>query len=684
MKPILLYICSLLFPYICTISAQHNNDIDTSSVKKRLTYQLHESLNQTNFENALKITDSLVEYGIQNNDSLFIGYAYSAKATIYRFKQDLSTAKMHLKKSIKIYKKYRRYSHLVELNTQLANTLRAEGKLDSCFYVLNTKTQQYISDSTSKSSLRYFYNAKEVAYSNIGRIDSAVYYIFKRIAIVDTNDYYRLGTPHSTLARNFYKVNDLQKALIHTDKALDYFAKTSYNVDRTICQTYILKASILLKLKRYKEVASYISKTQGLLKKKDVPRYRIQIEILSAKLYWETKQFEKIPSLNTNQIENEEIPNHTLFDLYLTKLTQDITFKNWKEADIHLKKLNILIATISDLHLKQSFYKLSSIYWVETRDFKKGYEAQHKYLETKEKITTQQQTYMAYDLDQKYQVTKKNKEIIQQNLTIQKQENQLLKTEKHQTYLTLSIVSAILGFFSLLFIYQQRQKIKNNEILVLQRQQEIVKLESLINGEEKERNRIAQDLHDGLNGDLAVIKYKITSLPSFTLNDTEKTIHKETIEMLDNTVEQVRRISHNLSPASLQNFDLIEAIQQFCNTTNNTNPLHINFQYFGNQLILEKEKETAIYRIIQELVHNIIKHANASEALVQINKHEDFVNIIIEDNGNGFDLSAKSNGIGLQNVRSRINFLNANLDIVSNQNGSTFTIVLDLNKIYKA
>ncbi|WP_271785377.1 sensor histidine kinase [Aquimarina algiphila] len=151
--------------------------------------------------------------------------------------------------------------------------------------------------------------------------------------------------------------------------------------------------------------------------------------------------------------------------------------------------------------------------------------------------------------------------------------------------------------------------------------------------------------------------------------------------MLDNTVEQVRRISHNLAPSSLLNFNLIEVIQQFCDRINSSNPLNTSFQYFGKQFKLEKEKETVIYRIIQELTNNIIKHANATEALIQINSYENKLHITVEDNGIGFDPDVKSHGIGLQNIKSRVSLLNANLDIHSSAEGTSFNIEIYLDKI---
>ncbi|WP_108805545.1 MULTISPECIES: sensor histidine kinase [unclassified Aquimarina] len=676
--------CFLSCVFFISVAQQHVNDIDTLTVKNHLDYKLNRALNIPDYKKALNIIDSMEVYGLQNNDLLFTAYAYSAKTSIYRFNQDITNAKIYVRKSIKIYEKYNYHNGLVSLNSHLANILRAEGKLDSCFYVLNSISKRYISDSISKRNLRYYYNEKDISHSMAGRIDSSLHYTLKKIALIEKDNHYDLGISYTIMAKNFYLVKDFSKALVYINKSLDHFSEESKKPETAISRAYILKSKILLDLNRYEKVESTLDIVTDLIKKKNSIDYGLKIQTLRSKLYWKTKQFHKLPSFDIDSNDYKKVSSHTFFNFYLTNLEQNISKKKWTESKILITRLNALLPSISDLSYKQSFYKLSSLYWEGIKDFEKSYSTQNQYLKIKETINTRQQTYIAYDLDQKYQLAKKNEEIARKEFTIKEQENQLLKKEKDQIYLTLSIISAILAFITLLFIYKQRQKIKNNEILALQKQQEIVKLEALIKGEEKERNRLGQDLHDGINGDLSVIKYKITSIESSQLMEKEKQFHSEAIELLDNTVEQIRLISHNLAPSILQDFNLTQAIQQLCDKINSTYTVNINFQYFGHHLVLEQEKEISIYRIIQELVNNIIKHANATEAIVQINNHNNRLYITVEDNGKGFDLDTKSYGIGLQNIKSRVSFLNADLEISSCDQGTSIHINLDLDKTKKA
>ncbi len=329
---------------------------------------------------------------------------------------------------------------------------------------------------------------------------------------------------------------------------------------------------------------------------------------------------------------------------------------------------------------RELHFQLSRLYQ-RKGDYEKALLNYQRYHNTHDSIVNEQSLKNINTLQIEYETEKKDRELAQQDLQLQKQANDLLRKESQRN---LALAG---GGFLLLFslggwlYYQQRQRIKQNEILALQTQQDIVKLEALIQGEEKERVRLAQDLHDGINGDLAVIKYKITTLDPAGFKEKEKNAYKEAISMLDNAVEQIRRISHNLAPPALHNFDLIEAIRQYCSKVAAANPLEIDFQFYGESPEFEKETETAIYRMIQELLNNIVKHAEASEALVQLNHRDQGLHIVVEDNGTGFDPEEDAQGIGLQNVHSRVHYLQGDLVIDSGTGGTTVNIDIDLTKL---
>ncbi len=309
-------------------------------------------------------------------------------------------------------------------------------------------------------------------------------------------------------------------------------------------------------------------------------------------------------------------------------------------------------------------------------DHKKSLEAYKKYISYKDSIFKINSQKNIDELKVSYETEKKERAIAEQQIQIQNQELDIIKKQRQVTLWVIigGILALLLGIT--FWFNKERQKRKQQQIENLQKQQEIIKLEALVSGEEKERVRLAQDLHDGINGDLSVIKFKINSLDKKTFSETETGVHNQAISMLDNAIDQVRRISHNLAPPSLHNFSLLEAIRQYCNKVQQTNSFTVDFQNFGNLFSFDSEKETAIYRIIQELLNNISKHAKASEVLVQLNSTEEVLEITVEDDGQGFDTQNVKNGIGLQNIASRVSFLKGNLHINSGNDGSAFIITI--------
>jgi len=265
-----------------------------------------------------------------------------------------------------------------------------------------------------------------------------------------------------------------------------------------------------------------------------------------------------------------------------------------------------------------------------------------------------------------YQTEKKDKEIAEQKLA-------LTQSKSKTRTMSILIVSLLSASILLWFLFQQRQKRIQQQLVTIQREQEVRTLESLMEGEEKERFRIAKELHDGVNGDLSAIKFKLSSL--LEMNNT---VIKEAVDMIDNSCEQVRAISHNLVPPSLKDFNLIEAVEEYCQSMNSIHKPEVHFQQVGDAIILDKKQEANLFRIVQELVTNSIKHAEAKEINVQLSHLENTLQLTVEDDGKGFDREiVKSNGIGMQNVQSRIDYLNATMDFLSNEKGTSYTIAID-------
>lgn len=257
-------------------------------------------------------------------------------------------------------------------------------------------------------------------------------------------------------------------------------------------------------------------------------------------------------------------------------------------------------------------------------------------------------------------------------------QNELLYKEKISSYYISLIVIFLLVFILLLYAYKQRSKrlIQNKELYTISLEKErqnikIATLTAMLDGQEQERGRMARDLHDGLGGLLSSTKI---SLSQFTnqIAPAHKQDMQNSLTQLDTAVEELRRIAHNLMPDLLNRYGLEEALQDYAvRMSNDQLDIVVQFLYYKNKL--QKDKQLLVYRIIQELVNNAIKHAEATQILIQIVEESSDYTITIEDDGKGFDLKeVKGNhSAGLHNIQSRVDFLKGTFQIHSEKEVGT-------------
>jgi signal transduction histidine kinase len=206
-----------------------------------------------------------------------------------------------------------------------------------------------------------------------------------------------------------------------------------------------------------------------------------------------------------------------------------------------------------------------------------------------------------------------------------------------------------------------------------------IRMQSFIDGQEMERQRLSRELHDGLGQLLIAIKLKLESL---IYTDRSKLLY--TIEgiksLFDKTIDEIKRISYDLMPAVLYEFGLSKAILNLCEDIENRTRLNISYNFEGDAEILnDKVFKTYLFRIVQEALNNIVKHAEATKIVLSIKFENNEILLKIEDNGKGFEVkkhlnSLKSNGI--YNMRERVNLLNGSFEIKSEVNKGTMITVI--------
>ena len=247
-----------------------------------------------------------------------------------------------------------------------------------------------------------------------------------------------------------------------------------------------------------------------------------------------------------------------------------------------------------------------------------------------------------------------------------------------------SVLLLVVAALALLY-YRNNKKLSlqkdlnhQQQLKDIEQQQQIQFSQALLQGEERERRRVAGDLHDGLGGMLAGVKLNLTGLSVAAATTPDTDLHK-VIGQLDQSIGELRRIARNMMPEALLKFGLETAIKDLCDSLM-TERTRISFQPLGIEKTVPQQKQVTIYRIVQELLTNAIRHAHASNILLQCSQSRGTFLVTLEDNGKGFDtkLMAHAKGIGLSNVKSRVDYLNGKMEITSVINEGT-TINIELN-----
>jgi signal transduction histidine kinase len=244
--------------------------------------------------------------------------------------------------------------------------------------------------------------------------------------------------------------------------------------------------------------------------------------------------------------------------------------------------------------------------------------------------------------------------------------------------LTLLVIS-LLGYRS----YRQKQKLQQQRISELETQQQLTATEAVLKGEEQERTRLAKDLHDGLGGMLSGIKYSFNTMKGNLIMTPENAqAFERSMDMLDSSIKEMRRVAHNMMPEALVKFGLDTALKDFCNDISKSGALLVSYQSIGlANSTIEQTVAITIYRIVQELINNTMKHAAAKTALVQVTKVDGHLSVTVEDDGKGFDTSMlnQSKGIGWSNIQNRVEFLKGTLDVQSeNEKGTSVYIEVNI------
>lgn len=305
----------------------------------------------------------------------------------------------------------------------------------------------------------------------------------------------------------------------------------------------------------------------------------------------------------------------------------------------------------------------------------KAYQYQKQFITVSDSIKKEKTQRQMNDAEMKYQAEKKEKEIFQLQKSNAVQSLSLQKKSTFNYFLIGSVAALLITGFLGYRNFRHRQQLAKQQdelqqqmIRELEKDKQLIAVDSMLKGQEEERSRLAKDLHDGLGGLLSGVKFSLSNMKdNLIITPDNMVVFERSLDMLDTSIKELRRVAHNMMPEILTRFGLDEAIKEYCNTVNATKLLAVKYQSLGMVTRLDNSTEIIVFRIVQELLNNILKHAGASETFIQLIRENNRLNIVVEDNGKGFDIALleEGKGVGWANIRSRVEYLKGQLDIHS-------------------
>jgi two-component system, NarL family, sensor kinase len=326
-----------------------------------------------------------------------------------------------------------------------------------------------------------------------------------------------------------------------------------------------------------------------------------------------------------------------------------------------------LIQDSSNFVLRMYYGSLAELRYKQG-DYKEAYNFQLKRSQYNDSVSSTDKLNTIANTATKYETEKKETQLKLQQSTI-KQKNTL-------NILFGSIAAAIL-LVSLVSYknYRNKQQLQQQKISELETQQQLSATEAVLKGEEQERTRLAKDLHDGLGGMLSGIKYSFNNMKeNLVLTPETAQAFNRSMDMLDNSIQEMRRVAHNMMPESLVRYGLDKTLQDYISEMNKTGMVKVVYQSMGMEnKIVDNTTAITIYRIVQELLNNVTKHASAKQVLVQLLAQGNKLVVNVEDDGRGFDTTIieKADGIGWKNIKSRVEFLKGTLEVQSGEDKGT-------------
>jgi two-component system, NarL family, sensor kinase len=593
------------------------------------------------------------------------------------FKRNFHEASLYLDQSVELSEKLGYFKLQADACNLLANVRMKQESFDLALTYLEKGIK--LNDEQFMPSL---YETYSKLYYQLGDYQSALQYALQAAELFekDSNPLFNLQAVFSYLM-----IGDILTKLGRDDSAFEYYHK-AYKKGLTAEKNWYIKTPI-------QRIAQYYFSKGQLSKARHLYDTIIDIDKDAPSFEPTMHSYEGLGNIEMNEKNFRQATEYYRLALayalkqglsinarnFYTKLGSSLLADHRYDSALHYLQLAIAQSLKS-----KDYYNLTAAY----NDLSLVYQKQNKYPEALEALRMHGSFYDSIlniekirsvnNLEVLYRTRQKESEILRLQ-AVEQEKNFAIRKRNVSIALGIGIVIVMAVILILLRrAYKHKQKLQEENVKKLERQHQVASLQSMINGQEAERSRMARDLHDGLGGLFSTVKMYFSTLEHDHSDLKTNNLFKKSYSLVDSASVEIRRIAHNMMPDVLTKMGLVNAIKDLTDNINAGRLLSVSLEVHGMDERLNSSTEIMLFRIIQELLNNIIKHAGASEVIIQLIKDGNRLNVVVEDNGCGFNTlhTDGANHAGIETIKSRVSYLNGTITIDSQKNIGT-SVMMD-------
>ena len=595
-----------------------------------------------------------LELALKENDKHMIIFFYNYIGSYYVFKSEYDTALIYTQEHMKIAEELKDNSLLLNGYFSIGNIHARQGKYATAIENYLKVLKHWDGNGNNRTYVLALGNIGE-CHRRLNNMELAIYYLEQELVLAEEiSDYSGRAQARRELGYIYLEQGDIDRAFEYQSQALE-IVKDITPVQESDCREALIKIHILKK--EYDKALEHGEHCLRLADKFGDPNMYVLAWISLSDIYLKQESYQECEVMATKAWDTDSTSVDTAPRAALNIAYANMFLGNKDKAIQFFEKHN----EINKIKSQRSFHNALS-------DLEVKYETEKKELRIAS-LEKQKQYYIWLGsagtillLFAFFALFYRNRLIIQKRKVAEQQkelaEKQMVLAEQQRE------------------IAEQNNKLAEQQIKQLEKDKQLIATQAILDGEAAERSRIAKELHDRLGGILSATRLKFKEFSKDNEEKHSAENYNIAIDLLDQSITELRMIAHHLMPDSLMRYGLRVSIEDFCKAISIA-----DFQFYGSDSRLDKHFEIALYRSAYELINNAVNHAEATAINVQLLIDNGLVSLTVKDNGKGFDPKKTSSGTGLENIRTHISVFNGKMDIYSSSdNGTEVCIEFEIKK----